>query len=108
MSSYSEIYIYVDDIREDYSDVHVPNGMDFTHARTARGAIAALKEAISHKSKIIVDLDHDLGSGWSGYDVAKWIVEKGYPDIKFHIHSANPVGVANTRQLLTHYGYEEI
>ena len=106
MSSYSEIYIYVDDIREDYSNV--PNGMDFTHARTARGAIAALKEAISHKSKIIVDLDHDLGYGWSGYDVAKWIVKEGYPDIRFHIHSANPVGVANIRQLLTHYGYEEI
>lgn len=106
MSSYNEIYIYVDDIREDYSNV--PNGMDFTHARTARGAIAALKEAIFYKSKIIVDLDHDLGSGWSGYDVAKWIVEKGYPDIKFHIHSANLIGVANIRQLLTHYGYEEI
>lgn len=48
MSSYSETYIYVDDIREDYSNV--PDGMNFTHARTARGAIAALKK--SHFSQV--------------------------------------------------------
>jgi hypothetical protein len=43
-----------------------------------------------------ISLDHDLGEGKDGYDVASFI-EKGVMEEKFrmpvwHIHSANPVG----------------
>ena len=56
----------------------------------------------------LVCFDHDLGEKHSGYDVAKWMVEHNYPVCAFHIHSMNPIGTMNMRQLLTHYGYKEI
>lgn len=56
-----------------------------------------------------IDFDHDLGDPYfSGYSVAKYIVENGIPMCGFHIHSANPIGAKNIRQLLTHYGYREM
>lgn len=56
---------------------------------------------------LIVDFDHDLGEAKTGYDVAVYIVNNNI-NCKFHIHSMNPVGAFNIRQLLTHYGYEEV
>lgn len=56
----------------------------------------------------LVDFDHDLGEQKTGYDIAKYMVENNYPtSVHFHIHSMNPVGSANIRQLLTHYNYQE-
>lgn len=59
------------------------------------------------ETDFIVDLDHDLGTTKTGYDFAKWLIEKGYIGF-FHIHSANVVGRFNMRQLLLHYGWIEI
>ena len=56
----------------------------------------------------IVDFDHDIGTEGSGYDIAKYIVESELKIGGFRIHSQNPVGVSNIRQLLTHYGYKEV
>ena len=52
--------------------------------------------------------DHDLGVDKTGYDVAKYIVEHQIEIKGFKIHSANPVGRFNIRQLMTHYGYKEL
>lgn len=53
-----------------------------------------------------VFFDHDLGTGKTGYDVAKWIVENEVPIKFFNVHSMNPVGRKNIVELLTHYGYK--
>lgn len=51
-----------------------------------------------------ISFDHDLGEVKSGFDCAKWLVEycidnqNNIPN--FVVHSANPVGAVNIRQLL--------
>lgn len=105
MSKLGKIYIFVDDIRK---PVRIPDGMAYTVCRDYNTAISEIKRYIGYESEIIVDFDHDLGTNKSGYDIAKWIVGQGYPNIRFRIHSMNPVGVKNIRELLTHYGYKEI
>ena len=109
MSSFENVYIYVDDIR-DYTNWNkdLSYGKEIIAVKTYKEAIEALKTCISHKSDITIDLDHDLGCKKTGYDIAKWIVNSGYTNIKFHIHSANPVGKKNISELLIHYGYIEV
>ena len=115
----NNIYIYVDDIREDdtfFQSLPMFEGhhWDAIICRSAEEAIWFLNY-YNDKVNIIIDLDHDLGEGHemddgmvaSGYDVCKYIVENQIRLVGFHIHSMNPVGVANMRQLLTHYGYKE-
>lgn len=55
-----------------------------------------------------ISLDHDLGLGLTGYDLAKWMVavEEWPKDIYFH--TANPVGRFNMQQLLSHYAPEGV
>lgn len=56
--------------------------------------------------EIYLSLDHDLGRGLSGYDVAKAIVENEWHNITHvNVHSMNSVGTANIIQLLDHYGW---
>ncbi len=55
---------------------------------------------------ICISFDHDLGAKKTGYDFAKWLIEHNITGF-FHIHSMNPVGASNIRQLLTHYGWIE-
>ena len=59
-----------------------------------------------------VSLDHDLGDNIpSGYDIAKWMVEKDIEmngkfiplNFEFNVHSANPVGAANINGLFSNY-----
>ena len=114
------IYIYVDDIREDdtfFKRLSTYTNMEWIPiiCRTAIEATSFL-EYYNGRANIIIDLDHDLGEGNemdntqapNGYDICKKIVEWDIPLVGFHIHSMNPVGAANMRQLLTHYGYKEI
>lgn len=66
----------------------------------------------------VIDLDHDAGEyAKFGGDYIKLLdyledCEKnhGYDlkDVKFHIHSMNPVGVENMRQIIRRNGWEEI
>ena len=52
-------------------------------------------------------MDHDLGEEKSGYDIAKYIVDKcideGYILPQFASQSANPVGRANILGILNNY-----
>lgn len=57
-----------------------------------------------------ISFDHDLGLEESGYDIAKWIVEKVLDkevdmpdDFAYKIHSANPVGAKNIHSLLSNF-----
>lgn len=108
-------YIYVDDERK--VDWHTYDRYiwscyvhGLSHPITCRdyvSAIQCLREIREVGDEVILDLDHDLGKGKTGYDICKFIVENSYPILGFHIHSMNPVGVINMRHLLTHYGYSQ-
>ena len=79
--------VYLDDIRE------APEG--WTRARTAEEAIALLETGEVEE----ISLDHDLGEGMSGYDVATWmemqVALSGFIPPKVKVHWANPVGRDN-------------
>lgn len=112
------IYIYVDDIREDdtffnHLGTFKGEGWNPIICRTYSQTIDYLN-FYNGRANIIIDLDHDLGEGNenefepSGYEICKWIVENRVKLVGFHLHSMNVVGLNNMRQLLTHYGYKEI
>ena len=58
-----------------------------------------------------ISFDHDLGDNEpTGKDIADWIVEQDLdgthriPDeFAFHVHSMNPIGKRNIKELLTRY-----
>lgn len=105
MSSLGKVLIFVDDERWPQT---IPNGMAYCVCRTYREAIDKLKFYMSHNTKIILDLDHDIQCKQTGYDIAKWVINSGYENLRFACHSMNPVGRKNIIELLTHYGYEQI
>jgi hypothetical protein len=51
-----------------------------------------------------LSLDHDLGHDGTGYDIVKWMFEANIWPKKLRLHTANPVGRKNMRQLIEHYG----
>lgn len=59
----------------------------------------------------LIDIDHDAGEyandGGDYIRLLDWLEETGrnYP---IHIHSANPVGVANIRRIIERNGWKEI
>ena len=99
------VYIWIDDMRELCmgcpADVYIC-------AHNYWEAIHYIQYYSHCGDHIIVDFDHDLGEGKSGYDVAKYIVENNIQNLDFYVHSMNPVGRANIVQLLTHYGHSYI
>lgn len=101
------VFVWLDDER-DINWNRVPDNADAFHCKTYEETIHWLTLCIINQVKAIVDFDHDLGRDKDGYDVAKWIVESNYPHFSFKIHSMNPVGAANIRHLLSHYGYQEL
>ncbi len=98
-----EIYIYIDDMRQPF--IH-----SAIWVKSYDEAVAAMRNAVEVMNMPItltIDFDHDLGEEKTGYDFAKWLIEQNYIG-KFRIHSMNPVGANNIRQLLKHYGWTEI
>lgn len=91
--------LYVDDVR--FPNAWKERANEVVIARTYE---QALKNLVIYKFDII-DLDHDLGEEKTGYDIAKFIIENNVKCNKIYIHSANPVGVFNMKQLLKRYGY---
>lgn len=75
--------------------------------RDYRSMINIINMCDDYDIPFAIHFDHDLGETKSGYDVAKYIVENQIPMKVFGVHSMNPVGTENIRDLLTHYGYIE-
>lgn len=96
-------YIWVDDTRP---IPKVPYENCYW-AKTYKEAISFITNNIRPADSLVVDLDHDLGSKKSGYDVAKWLVQNSYQGA-FKVHSMNPVGAKNIRDTLLRYGWQEI
>lgn len=90
----SKINLYVDDLRD------CPSG--FVVARTFQEAIQLLE---NHEVDML-SLDHDLGEDLqgnllpTGYDLVKYICEKGLRANKIYLHTDNPVGRENMYQTL--------
>jgi len=95
--------LFIDDIRDPYDD-------DFVVVRSYDNAVHYMRQ---HGCPLFISFDHDLGDvdERTGFDVAKWMVERDLNDsgkfipdeFDFHVHSANPVGVGNIIGLLTGY-----
>ena len=101
MNFFEKFYVYVDDEREPL--------MDYDYwAKNYTEAISAIETFCTQGyTSLTLDLDHDLGIGKTGYDIAKWCVEHGWKGT-FRVHTMNPVGHNNICQLLHHYGWTEI
>ena len=82
--------------------------MNVVHIKTYKEAIEKLSFYINNNINLIIDFDHDLGCKRTGYDLAKWIIASDYHNIKFKVHSMNPIGAKNIQEILLHYGYKEI
>lgn len=77
----------------------------------------AMIEILNRGFPKFVSFDHDLADKYTGYDLAKQLVEndiisgtkesrQGYtfsPDFDFYVHSQNPIGKANIEGLLNNY-----
>ena len=113
-------YLYIDDIREDLSFCDTLPLVDDKHwdpvlLRSYQEVEDFLINCYDcENDTIFLDLDHDLGefdannNEKTGYDICKLIINSSPIWIYgFHIHSMNPVGAQNMRQLLTHYGCKE-
>lgn len=101
MNYFEIFYIYIDDEREPL--------MNYSFwAKNFNEAVTAIETYCTpNYTSLVIDFDYDLGEEKTGYDIAKWCIEHGWTTGKFRIHSMNPVGILNIRQLLTHYGWEE-
>lgn len=55
-----------------------------------------------------IDLDHDLGEDKTGYDICKYIIENNIKLDRVYIHTSNPVGRYNMKQLLERYTNNQI
>jgi hypothetical protein len=71
----------------------------------------AVEKMIELGCPTFISFDHDLGAGKTGYDLAKYIVNKDLDyagrfipsDFNYQVHSANPVGAKNIVGILTNY-----
>lgn len=101
--------LYIDDVRElpfYYRDKRHP----WTIIRTYAQAIAWLE---TYGCPDVISFDHDLGDpeNGSGYDIAKYIVERDMNEggkfipeyFTYTVHSANIIGAANIVGLLDQY-----
>ena len=111
----SKWYVYVDDCRKvDFPTYDRYIWSCYVHGlstpitcRDYVSTIQCLRDIREAGGEVILDLDHDLGEGETGYDICKFIIENQYPLLGFHLHSMNPVGVYNMKHLLIHYGYSQ-
>jgi len=97
------IKLFIDDIRDPCAD-------DFIVVRSYGYAVNYMRK---NGCPDFISFDHDLGEAneLTGFDIAKWMVERDLndkgkfipKDFKFYVHSANPAGSANINGLLNNY-----
>ena len=96
--------IWLDDVRP------APNG--YTLCKTVRSAKYRIEVSECLGEPIdLISVDHDAGDyaqyGGNYIKLLDWLEETGrnYP---IHIHSMNPVGVANMRAIIERNGWKEV
>lgn len=95
--------LFIDDIRDPIQD-------DFIVLRNYAEAVGLMRQKGCPN---FISFDHDLGTAddLTGYDIAKWIVNRDIDmngafiphDFDYVVHSANPVGRDNIVGLLNNY-----
>lgn len=101
-----KMYVFVDDVRP--APRIDENLFVMITCRTYETVIDVIQYFHTVGQHMVLDLDHDLGGTKTGYDISKFLVENEIHVDEIRIHSMNPVGVANMKQLLSHYGYTVI
>lgn len=101
--------LWIDDVRP------APEGYVHKHSVTAAMAYIEICEKESEYYPLLkielIDIDHDAGNyandGGDYIKLLDWLEETGrnYP---IHIHSMNPVGVANMRRIIQRNGWKEV
>lgn len=87
-------------------DERFPVDNEWVIVRSFDEAVLYIKE---HGCPFYISFDHDLGDGLTGYDFAKWLIEQHLDNniipsnFSFYVHSMNPIGAANIKQLLTNF-----
>lgn len=96
--------LWIDDVRP------APDGYVWAQSVMMAQAIIKVNERENNQIELI-DIDHDAGDfvcdGGDYIKLLDWLEETGrnYP---IHIHSMNPVGVANMRHIIERNGWVEI
>ena len=100
--------LWIDDLRN-------PPSTSWLHAVSVDQAKLAIHVYNKYTGgDILISLDHDAGDyAKYGGDYIKfldWLEEKKLVDDRysFHIHSMNPVGVQNMRNIIQHNGWKEV
>ena len=96
--------IYLDDLRP-LPNIYKEDKNLWVVVRSYKDFVKTIeKEGIPN----FISFDHDLGieedgTEKTGYDCAKWLVEKNIVLKGFAVHSANPVGAKNIETLLNNF-----
>ena len=99
-----EKLLYVDDIRKPNIIRYSTYSYEIIVSRNYDDAINMLNMCKFNA----IDLDHDLGEEKTGYDICKYIIENNIKLDRVYIHTSNPVGRDNMKQLLERYTNNQI
>ena len=100
--------LWIDDVRP------APEG--YTWIKSVNEAISVLSRGKWYDTYIVdvdfvIDIDHDAGDyaceGGDYIKILDWMEQEGM-SATFHIHSMNPVGVQNMRNIIQRNGWKEI
>lgn len=103
------IFIWLDDEREISpvmkTIVEKEENFEYKIFRTAENLMKWYNENLGRYDKIFISFDYDLGFGYTGYDMAKYIVEYNLQLDGFTVHSMHLAGRKNIFEILNRYGY---
>ena len=99
-----EKLLYVDDIRKPNIIRYSTYLYEIVVSRNYDDAINMLNMCKFNA----IDLDHDWGEEKTGYDICKYIIENNIKLDRVYIHTSNPVGRDNMKQLLERYTDNQI
>lgn len=98
--------LFLDDIRMP------PSNDTYVICRSVEDAVVMIQDYYNGRCPEFISFDHDLGENtWSGYDFAKWLVDKDIREngnfipenFSYTVHSQNPVGKVNIMAYLENY-----
>jgi hypothetical protein len=95
--------LFLDDVRMPNLTYPNQDTLDWIICRSFADAVSKTK-SLGCPNKIL--FDHDLGENETGFDFAKWLINEilngmQIPnDFSFEIHSMNPIGSENIKQLM--------
>ena len=97
--------IWVDDVRP------APEG--YVWCKSVISAKLCLESLMKRNEKIeLLDVDHDAGDyffdGGDYIEILNWLERYDICYFPIHIHSMNPVGVENMRNIIRRNGWKEI